>query len=138
MSGFFCKSGALDCRKESPMKRKENPKINSPTDLRLLFCEKSNGMPKASKGKAKAAISTLKPNAEIIQAVTVVPMLAPIITPMDWESVNSPALTKLTTITVVAEDDCTKAVINTPVNTPVTRLVVIAVRIRLKRSPANF
>ena len=62
-------------------------------------------MPKASRGSAKAAISTLKPNAEIIHAVTVVPILAPIITPMDWDKVNSPAFTKLTTITVVAEED---------------------------------
>ena len=83
-------------------------------------------------------MSTLKPKAEIIQAVTVVPILAPIMTPMDWERVSRPALTKLTTMTVVAEEDCTRAVINTPVNTPVTRLVVIAVRIFLSRSPANF
>ena len=44
---------------------------------------------------------------------------------MDCESVNNPALTKLTTITVVEEEDCTSAVISTPVNTPVTLLVVI-------------
>ena len=41
----------------------------------------------------------------MIHAVTVVPILAPIITPIDWESVRSPAFTKLTTITVVAEED---------------------------------
>ena len=52
-------------------------------DLRLLLPEKSKGTPTASKGNDMAAISTLKPSAEIIQAVTVVPMLAPIITPMD-------------------------------------------------------
>ena len=50
-------------------------------------------------------MSTLKPRAEIIHAVTVVPMFAPIITPIDWESVSKPAFTKLTTITVVAEED---------------------------------
>ena len=83
-------------------------------------------------------MSTLKPNAEIIQAVTVVPMLAPIITPMDCERVSSPAFTKLTTITVVAEDDWISAVISTPVKTPVTRLVVIAVKILRSLSPANF
>lgn len=83
-------------------------------------------------------MSTLKPKAEIIHAVTVVPILAPIMTPMDCESVNNPALTKLTTITVVAEEDCTSAVISTPVNTPVTLLVVIAVNIFRSLSPANF
>ena len=112
--------------------------MNSPTDLRELFCENNSGIPKASNGKAKAETSTWNPNAEMTQAVTVVPILAPIITLIDWESVSSPALTKLTTITVVAEDDCTKAVINIPVSTPVTRLVVITVRILRKRSPANF
>ena len=39
-----------------------------------------------------------------IQAVTVVPILAPMITPMDWRSVIKPELTKPTTITVVAEE----------------------------------
>ena len=39
---------------------------------------------------------------------------------------SNPAFTKLTTITVVAEEDWIRAVINTPVKTPVTRLVVIA------------
>lgn len=95
-------------------------------------------MPKARRGRAKAAMSTLKPKAEIIHAVTVVPILAPIMTPMDCESVNNPALTKLTTITVVAEEDCTSAVISTPVNIPVTLLVVIAVNIFRSLSPANF
>ena len=52
-----------------------------------------------------AAISTLKPKAEMIQAVTVVPILAPIITPMDCDKLSKPALTKLTTITVVADED---------------------------------
>ena len=83
-------------------------------------------------------MSTLNPNAEMIHAVTVVPILAPMITPIDCDKVSSPALTKLTTITVVAEEDWISAVMSTPVSTPVTRLVVIAVRIFRKRSPANF
>lgn len=107
-------------------------------DLRLLFKEKISGMPMANKGKEKAEMSTLKPKVEIIQAVTVVPIFAPIITPIDCSNVNKPAFTKLTTMTVVAEDDWISAVINMPVNTPVTRFVVIAVRIFLSLSPANF
>ena len=39
-----------------------------------------------------------------IQAVTVVPMLAPIMTWMDWRSVIMPEFTKPTTMTVVAEE----------------------------------
>ena len=105
MSGLALKSGALFFRLASPMNRKEKPKINSPTDLRELLPEKKRGMAKARRGKAKADISTLNPRAEIIQAVTVVPMLAPIMTPIDCVRVRSPALTKLTTITVVADED---------------------------------
>ena len=112
--------------------------MNSPTDLRELRYENSSGTPKASRGKANAEMSTWKPKAEIIQAVTVVPILAPMMTLMDCDKVSKPALTKLTTMTVVAEEDWTRAVINMPVNTPVTRLVVITVRILRKRSPANF
>jgi len=55
------------------MKRKEKPKMNSPMDLRLLFPEKMSGRAMAKRGRAKAAISTLNPKIEMIQAVTVVP-----------------------------------------------------------------
>ena len=81
---------------------------------------------------------TLKPTAEIIHAVTVVPMFAPMMTPIDCASVISPAFTKLTTITVVALDDWISAVISTPVSTPITRFFVITARILRRRSPANF
>lgn len=91
-----------------------------------------------NKGSAKDETSTLKPNNEIIHAVTVVPMFAPIITLMDCVSVSKPAFTKLTTMTVVAEDDCISAVIIYPVSTPVTRFVVIAVNILRNLSPATF
>ena len=64
--------------------------------------------------------------ADIIQAVSVVPMLAPMMTEMACANVNSPALTNETVITVVAVDDCTEAVTSIPVSIPVKRLVVIA------------
>ena len=66
--------------------------------------------------------------ADIIQAVSVVPMLAPMITEMACASVSSPAFTNETVITVVAVDDCTDAVTSIPVSIPVKRLVVIAPR----------
>ena len=112
--------------------------MNSPIDLYLLFCMNNITTPTVRRGRANAAMSTLNPRAEIIQAVTVVPMLAPMITPMDWARVRSPALTKLTTITVVADDDWMSAVMSTPVKTPVTLLVVMAVRMRRILSPASF
>ena len=73
-----------------------------------------------------------------IQEVMVVPILAPMMMPTAWFSFMMPEFTNPTTITVVAEEDWISAVISTPVRTPVTRLVVIAVKIFRKRSPANF
>ena len=131
-------SVAASCRNESPIKRNEKPKMNSPMLLRLPLPLNINGIPIASKGMAKAAMFTLKPTAEIIQAVTVVPMLAPIITPILCTSVINPAFTKLTTITVVALDDWMRAVIRIPVSTPITRFFVIAANMLRRRSPANF
>ncbi len=56
-------------------------------------------------GIAMVIILNLKPTNETNQAVTVVPILAPIMTVIDSASDNNPAFTKLTTITVVALDD---------------------------------
>ena len=106
--------------------------------MRELFPEKNSGKANARKGNAKADISTLKPNAEIIQAVTVVPILAPIMTPIACVKLKRPAFTKLTTMTVVADEDWIRAVISMPVKTPATRFEVMAVRIRRKLSPASF
>ena len=47
----------------------------------------------------------MKPSNDTIHAVIVVPMFAPIITPTACESVNRPAFTKPTVITVVADED---------------------------------
>ena len=77
----------------------------SPQDLTVLFEENSMGNPKAIIGRAIAEIFTLKPKMEISHAVKVVPILAPMITPMDSTKESKPAFTKLTTITVVAEED---------------------------------
>ena len=49
--------------------------------------------------------SNVKPKVETNQAVIVVPILAPIIIPADCVRLRSPAFTKLTNITVVADDD---------------------------------
>ena len=57
--------------------------------------------------------------------VMVVPMFAPIITPIDSTKLSKPAFTKLTIITVVAEDDCKRAVIKNPVVIPKNLLEVI-------------
>ena len=74
----------------------------------------------------------------IIHAVSVVPMLAPIITDMACANVSKPALTKDTVMTVVAVDDWTETVTSIPVRTPVKRLVVIAPSTCRNCGPANF
>jgi len=120
------------------MNNKANPIITSPQDLFLFRFENINGNPTPISGNAKALIFTLKPINDMIHAVTVVPILAPIITPIDSTRDNNPALTKLTTITVVAEEDWITAVTKTPVNTPNTLFDVIAERIFLRLLPATF
>ncbi|MPM68898.1 hypothetical protein SDC9_115833 [bioreactor metagenome] len=113
--------------------------MNSPVDLFLLFDEKIKGRAIPINGMDKALMENFpNPNREIIHAVTVVPMLAPMMTPMDWTKLSNPALTKLTTITVVADEDWMSAVIRTPVKTPMTRFFVIADKIVLSLFPASF
>ena len=73
-----------------------------------------------------------------IQAVTVVPMLAPIITPIAFARARSPALTKLTSIRVVAVDDWTSAVTKIPVSTHLNLLEVICARNARREFPASF
>ena len=68
----------------------------------------------------------------VMNAVTVVPIFAPIITETACVSVISPTFTKPTIITVVAEDDCTIAVTAAPVATPKNRfLVALPIRRRI-------
>ena len=76
--------------------------------------------------------------ADMIHAVSVVPMLAPMMTDMACAKVSKPALTNETVITVVAVDDCTEAVTSIPVSMPVKRLVVIAPRTCRNCGPAIF
>ena len=75
---------------------------------------------------------------DVIHAVRVVPMFAPIITPMALPRVRSPAFTKLTTMMVVADEDCTRAVTTVPVSTRLKELEVIFAMKALRRSPADF
>ena len=74
----------------------------------------------------------------MIHAVSVVPMLAPMMTEMACARVSSPADTNETVITVVAEEDCTAHVTSVPVSIPVSRFVVIFPRMCLSCGPAIF
>lgn len=73
-----------------------------------------------------------------IQAVTVVPIFAPIITPMAFARAIKPAFTKLTSIKVVAVEDCTRAVTSMPVRTHFIFVEVIREMKDLRESPASF
>ena len=61
----------------------------------------------------------------MIHAVSVVPMFAPMMILIACASVNNPAETNDTVITVVADDDCTAQVASVPVSIPVNLFVVI-------------
>ena len=73
-----------------------------------------------------------------IQAVTAVPMLAPMMTPTEFSSVRIPEFTKPTTITVVAELLWMMPVTSVPRSTPFTGLEVIFSSTWRKRPPACF
>ena len=73
-----------------------------------------------------------------IQAVTVVPMLAPMITAMALPSASRPALTKLTIRRVVAVELCTMAVTTMPVRMHLKVLDVILAMKTRNRFPAIF
>ena len=104
----------------------------------LSFLENTNGIASPIRGIAISAIENLNPMRDTIHAVTVVPILAPIITEMDSPKVNNPAFTKLTISTVVADEDCIIDVIIIPDNTPTNLFLVIDERIRRILFPATF
>ncbi len=118
----------------SPMKRTPKPIIASPH--LEIFCFLTNMRINTPASRITgAAFSSLK---ETRSAVTVVPTLAPRMTPAACVSVISPELTKLTTMTVHAEEDWTTAVKNTPTKIAIKRLVVNRSSIPLNFAPATF
>ena len=137
-SGDWFRSGTEFFRKLSPRNSRAKPIMNSPILLFLLFFATKKTKPTAISGIEREAMSTVKPRMEISQAVTVVPMFAPIITPMAFARDSRPAFTKLTTITVVALEDCMTAVIPSPVRTCFRGVDVIEARNDLNLSPAAF
>ena len=76
------RSGTELFMSDSPRNSREKPIMNFPMSLLLSFLNCCIMKPNRNRGMERAAISNLKPNNDIIQAVRVVPMLAPIITPI--------------------------------------------------------
>ena len=79
-----------------------------------------------------------RPARERIQAVMVVPMLEPMITPMDWLRVMTPELTRPTSITVTAEEDWMATVMPTPSRRLLMGLEVIFFKRLSSLPPAIF
>ena len=74
---------------------------------------------------AEAPSPASMPESETIHAVSAAPRFEPIITPTDCLSDIVPELTNPTTMTVVADDDCTTAVTISPRIKPDTGFEVI-------------
>ena len=106
--------------------------------LLFVFFEKRNGRAMAIENRESIVISTEKPNKATIQPVTVVPILAPSITPMAEIRFIRPAFTNETTMTVVADDDWITTVIKKPVSTDNNLLPVIISRVFLSFPDADF
>ena len=96
-----------------------------------------SSIPTRKAGKTTLVKSTLYPR-DMIHAVNVVPILAPMMTLMACPSVRSPADTNETVITVVADDDCTAHVTPAPVSIPAKRLVVMRANTWRRCGPAIF
>jgi len=136
--GLLLMSGIDSFKNWRPINNRANPIIKFPQFLICSRFPKVSAKPKPTNGNAIVLILTLNPRIAINQAVTVVPILAPIMTPMDSVSVSNPALEKLTTIKVVAEDDCITEVIKNPVKTPKNLLEVILAKMERILFPASF
>ena len=78
------------------------------------------------------------PERLVIHAVSVVPMLAPKMMLMVWLNCMMPELTRPTSMTVVAEDDCTAMVMTAPRTMLIQGLAVIFRSISSRRPPAIF
>lgn len=81
-SGVSLRSGTDSFMKERPRNRRQKPTMSSPMFWRWFFLELEKRKPNIIRGTARMEMSALKPSHDTSHAVTVVPMLAPMITPM--------------------------------------------------------
>ena len=121
-----------------PRNRMPNPKRTSARSRFLLRLLNISGAAMAMEVRARMVMSIEKPRRATSQPVKVVPMLAPRMTPMAWTSSIKPALTKLTTMTVVADELWIRMVMTMPVTIEMARFFVIRRRIDFIRLPADF
>ena len=105
----------VSLRMERPRNKRPKPIRNSPRLANFLMLMHMKAMNMS--GMAMVAMLQLPPPKlrAKIHAVTVVPMLAPMMTAMALPRASRPALTKLTISRVVAVELCTMAVTTMPV-----------------------
>ncbi len=113
--------------------RSDLPDINRMTPVIARTGEKVSGF-----NSIKKKLSLSSPERLRSQEVMVVPILAPMMMPTACSSRISPELTKPTTMTVVAEEDCMRAVVPAPSSTPFMGLSVILVRMASILPPEVF
>ena len=99
---------------------------------------KNKLMAASSMGRLKPPEPSPRPKSVMIHAVTVVPMLAPMMTATAPASDSRPALTNPTTITVVADELWMAAVTAVPVSIPLMGLPVICFSTARILLPAIF
>ena len=116
-----------------PRNRKPSPRMVSLQLEILRFGMKLKIMPIMIDGM----ISQFRSNATS-WAVTVVPMWEPRIRPIAWTRVSKPALTKPTTMTVLAPEDWMTPVTTAPVATATKRLAENILKMERIRSPATL
>ena len=120
-----------------PKKSTPNPAKAMPSPPRRVPSPVSlSAMPRPMNGRANASTFILKPIHATSHPVTEEPRLEPNTTHSAEVKLSSPALTKPMAATVMAVDDCTSAVSNTPVASPCSRVRVQAARMRSRARPA--
>ena len=133
---------------ESPIRPRPRMSIARPTMVCPRYCilffllkmkkRLMAAMAMGISGTLSAVSPPPNPKRVIIQAVTVVPMLAPITTAMAPPRVSRPAPAKPTVITVVAVELWIMAVTPVPARMPLRGLPVILVRMWRSFEPAYF
>ncbi len=111
-----------------------NPRMIEDTSLLFFALEKSMRIDPV-KSRTGTSASTF---IDTRNAVTVVPILAPMMIPVACTRFRSPEFTKPTTITVVAELDWMSAVTSAPIPTAFKGLAVTFSRMNLSFDPAAF
>ena len=103
-----------------------NPSMNKPKFRNITRDSKNRyiNIPTPKKGVDIASTLSLNPSVATIQAVTVVPKLAPKTTPMAFLRLSTPAPKKANTIKVTKELLCSTAVITAPTRTALSVLFV--------------